>query len=391
MRASATDRTRARAGRPGVARHAGRRRRVRSDAARDGRATGPGAERSELRRAASRAARAAGRRRRRPPNEPAGGSGRPRRPAAAAEPESTTPARSTAAATGRPSSSYEIGGGRRRDLKLQAVRSRQRRGRAGAGGRNVEPRHRAHGPLGRHPGRGGTCKGSPCFGSASGGGASTASAPRATVRFRIYTHKFPVRGRHQYWDGYGAGRGHKGQDVFAKCGTTLVAARAGKVQWRGYQAGGAGYYIVVDGKGTSKDYVYMHLRRRPARDGREGKTGERIGRVGRSGNATGCHLHFELWKGRLVRRRPRDAVGHQAPEEVGPLGLARPAAASALTAAADRVAACEPRRAFPASTARPATTRASTSRPRGPAAGGRLAPPHRPQAARARSRARRCG
>ena len=62
------------------------------------------------------------------------------------------------------------------------------------------------------------------------------------------------------------------------------------------QRGGAGHYLVIDGRGTRLDYVYMHLKgRAPVREGERVKTGERIGRVGRSGNASGCHLHFELW------------------------------------------------------------------------------------------------
>jgi murein DD-endopeptidase MepM/ murein hydrolase activator NlpD len=40
----------------------------------------------------------------------------------------------------------------------------------------------------------------------------------------------------------------------------------------------------------------MHLRgkARVAGDDRV-RTGQRIGEVGESGNASGCHLHFELW------------------------------------------------------------------------------------------------
>ena len=124
------------------------------------------------------------------------------------------------------------------------------------------------------------------------------SSAKGDPSFHSYTHKFPVRGSHTYGDGYGAGRGHKGVDIFAACGTKLVAARAGKVQYKAYQGSGAGYYIVVDGRGTRRDYVYMHMRG-PASvsQGERVKTGEEIGDVGESGNATGCHLHFELWRG----------------------------------------------------------------------------------------------
>jgi murein DD-endopeptidase MepM/ murein hydrolase activator NlpD len=113
--------------------------------------------------------------------------------------------------------------------------------------------------------------------------------------FGYYGYKFPVRGRHSYGDGIGAGRGHQGQDVFAKCGTPLEAARGGKVQTRQYHSA-AGYYLVIDGKATGRDFVYMHLLRKGrARDGERVHTGERIGHVGETGNASGCHLHFEIW------------------------------------------------------------------------------------------------
>jgi murein DD-endopeptidase MepM/ murein hydrolase activator NlpD len=115
---------------------------------------------------------------------------------------------------------------------------------------------------------------------------------------KLYPDKFPVRARHTYGDGYGAprsGHSHQGQDLFAKCGKRVVAARGGRVQFSGYQAGGAGNYVVIDGKADSRDYVYMHLKKRGPHKGSRVHTGETIGRVGQTGNASGCHLHFEMW------------------------------------------------------------------------------------------------
>jgi Peptidase family M23 len=116
---------------------------------------------------------------------------------------------------------------------------------------------------------------------------------------KFFPEKFPVRAKHSYGDGYGAPRAghvHQGQDILADCGKPIVAARGGRVQYSGYQAGGAGYYLVVDGKSTGHDYVYMHLKRgRRAKQGERVRTGEQIGKVGDTGDASGCHLHFELW------------------------------------------------------------------------------------------------
>ena len=81
----------------------------------------------------------------------------------------------------------------------------------------------------------------------------------------------------------------------AACGTPLVAARGGRVQYSGYQAA-AGNYIVIDGKGTGFDFAYMHLLEpSPLQEGMTVRTGQPIGIVGETGDATACHLHFEIW------------------------------------------------------------------------------------------------
>jgi murein DD-endopeptidase MepM/ murein hydrolase activator NlpD len=65
---------------------------------------------------------------------------------------------------------------------------------------------------------------------------------------------------------------------------------------RAYQAGGAGYYTVIRGRGTKQDYVYMHMTGPGVvAVGETVKTGARVGLVGSTGGSSGCHLHFELW------------------------------------------------------------------------------------------------
>ncbi len=112
---------------------------------------------------------------------------------------------------------------------------------------------------------------------------------------------FPVRGKHGYGDAansFGAGRdghAHQGQDVLAKCGTPLVAAVGGVVRQRARQSA-AGNYVVIDDPITKQSFLYAHLRQ-PAfvRHGMHVTAGQPIGIVGDTGDATTCHLHFELW------------------------------------------------------------------------------------------------
>jgi murein DD-endopeptidase MepM/ murein hydrolase activator NlpD len=130
--------------------------------------------------------------------------------------------------------------------------------------------------------------------------ASTSSAP-LSLGFALYGYAFPIAGPHEFAMGAGrfgaprSGHTHEGQDTMAACGTPLVAARGGTVQYAGYQYA-AGNYIVIDGKGTGFDFMYAHLAEpSPLKTGEAVRTGQPIGIVGDTGDATGCHLHFEIW------------------------------------------------------------------------------------------------
>ena len=129
------------------------------------------------------------------------------------------------------------------------------------------------------------------------GGAQAAET--GATSFSLYDHAFPIRGKHDLGqsatNNFGGARNHKGQDMFAACGTPLVAARSGTVRYAGYH-GQAGNYVVITSSETKRDYVYMHLDSTPlVRTGDKVATRQPLGLVGDSGNASGCHLHFELW------------------------------------------------------------------------------------------------
>lgn len=132
-------------------------------------------------------------------------------------------------------------------------------------------------------------------------GGTLAASPRSAPQFFFADHLFPIRGRHNLGytvtNNFGAGgqRKHLGQDMFARCGTRLAAARGGQVQYAGYHSA-AGNYVVIDGADTGVDYVYMHMRS-PAlvKTGERVFTGQKIGEVGETGRASGCQVHFEMW------------------------------------------------------------------------------------------------
>ena len=128
-------------------------------------------------------------------------------------------------------------------------------------------------------------------------------APTATT----LAGTFPVQGPYSFGgDGarFGAGRTghiHQGQDVVAASGEPIVAPVAGTVTWKANQPGGAGIYLVVRGAGSgvARDYVFMHIKRGTVlvAPGQAVTAGQQLAQVGATGDATGPHLHFEIWLG----------------------------------------------------------------------------------------------
>jgi murein DD-endopeptidase MepM/ murein hydrolase activator NlpD len=123
-----------------------------------------------------------------------------------------------------------------------------------------------------------------------------------TEPFAMHLHAFPVPGPHNFGgpDGrFGAPRAghiHQGQDIPAACGQNEVAFETGTLKVNAYQAGGAGYYIVIHGALSGTDGVYMHLNApSPIPVGASVAAGALVGHVGDTGDAEGCHLHFERW------------------------------------------------------------------------------------------------
>lgn len=127
----------------------------------------------------------------------------------------------------------------------------------------------------------------------------------AVDEISIYPYRFPLKGNFPYGDPgsrFGAprsGHSHQGQDIAAPEGTQIRAARGGVVTTVAYQGSGAGNYIVIDGAGENRNYVYMHLQTGSTRvrQGQRVPTGAWIGNVGNTGASFGAHLHFEIWTG----------------------------------------------------------------------------------------------
>jgi murein DD-endopeptidase MepM/ murein hydrolase activator NlpD len=132
-----------------------------------------------------------------------------------------------------------------------------------------------------------------------------AASASAVSDLSFFHHRFPVAGPFTYGGPdarFGAprrGHTHQGQDMAAAEGTPVVAPRGGVVKAVQYQGAGAGHYVVLDGEGEDRDYVFMHLRSGSivVREGQRVRTGQRLGEVGSTGESSGPHLHFEIWLG----------------------------------------------------------------------------------------------
>ena len=110
--------------------------------------------------------------------------------------------------------------------------------------------------------------------------------------------------------GYQAWRGrvHKGIDLVSRTNNLqILAAHSGTVARTGYQAGGAGFYVVL--KKGNIETKYFHLKAASSlKNGQPIKKGQVIGIMGSTGGVTGRHLHWEVWKAGQVYN-PRKTLG----------------------------------------------------------------------------------
>lgn len=92
----------------------------------------------------------------------------------------------------------------------------------------------------------------------------------------------------------GASSYHKGIDLAAPTGTSIVSAGSGTVVTAAYNSGAGNYVMIYHGNSTYT--VYMHCSSLKVTKGQEVKSGQVIATVGSTGISTGPHLHFGVSK-----------------------------------------------------------------------------------------------
>lgn len=87
---------------------------------------------------------------------------------------------------------------------------------------------------------------------------------------------------------------HRGVDLDVPTGTPVTAMAAGTVRFAGAQRGFGNVVWVDHAAGFAS--AYAHLSRIDVGRGNRVSAGQQVGLSGASGNASGPHLHFEVWR-----------------------------------------------------------------------------------------------
>jgi len=106
---------------------------------------------------------------------------------------------------------------------------------------------------------------------------------------------WPVVGGNNYISQY-FHAGHGAIDIAADYGSPVVAAGAGRVIFAGWKSNGGGYQVWIS-HGSGLYTTYNHMSSLSVGTGQYVARAQRVGRIGQTGNATGPHLHFEVWIG----------------------------------------------------------------------------------------------
>lgn len=100
----------------------------------------------------------------------------------------------------------------------------------------------------------------------------------------------PQTGRRQF---------HSGVDLSAPSGTPVHATADGIISFADWNKGNGKVVVIEHGRGYST--IYAHNSRIDVKAGQTVKRGAVIAATGATGNATGPHVHYEIWKdGRCV-------------------------------------------------------------------------------------------
>lgn len=111
---------------------------------------------------------------------------------------------------------------------------------------------------------------------------------------------------------------HRGVDISVPDGTPVRAMEDASVRFAGVMSG-YGTVIWLD-HGRDVLSVYAHLRKAMVREGARVRKGQVIAESGRSGNASGPHLHFEVWRSGKEQDPVRALGGFPTPLRVGDAG-----------------------------------------------------------------------
>jgi murein DD-endopeptidase MepM/ murein hydrolase activator NlpD len=123
-------------------------------------------------------------------------------------------------------------------------------------------------------------------------GGSSVQQPRTYTGGRLM---WPTTSRHisQYFH-----YGHYAIDIDGNTGDPIWAAASGTVIFAGWKDNGGGYQVWIS-HGSNLYTTYNHMSSVSVGRGQTVSRGQRVGRMGATGNATGSHLHFEVWRGRV--------------------------------------------------------------------------------------------
>jgi murein DD-endopeptidase MepM/ murein hydrolase activator NlpD len=119
---------------------------------------------------------------------------------------------------------------------------------------------------------------------------------------------WPVPGRTRMSDGFGyridpikhVRKLHKGIDIPAPAGTTIVAAESGVVLIASVVSGYGNTVVIDHGNGIWTWYGHIREGGIKVKEGQKVTRGQKIAEVGSTGDSTGNHLHFEVRKNEVA-------------------------------------------------------------------------------------------